>query len=74
MSISRSQKSKSHPPCETETNSSLLDQAGSTEQSGQGSQSYRASKAQYMKRRAAYAFGNLGQSAFYNALSTYFVV
>lgn len=25
-------------------------------------------------QRVAYAFGNLGQSAFYNALSTYFIV
>lgn len=27
-----------------------------------------------LRQRVAYAFGNLGQSAFYNALSTYFVV
>ena len=30
--------------------------------------------AKQIKQRAAYAFGNLGQAAFYNALSTYFVV
>ena len=27
-----------------------------------------------LKSRMAYAFGNVGQSAFYNALSTYFIV
>ena len=27
-----------------------------------------------LKSRTAYAFGNVGQSAFYNALSTYFIV
>ena len=59
MSVSQSPESESQSP----------NPAG--DESGQIN---RPTKAETLRRRAAYAFGNLGQSAFYNALSTYFVV
>ena len=58
MSVSQSPESESQSP----------NPAG--DESGQIN---RPTKAEALRRRAAYAFGNLGQSAFYNALSTYFV-
>ncbi len=55
MSVSQSPESESQSP----------NPAG--DESGQIN---RPTKAETLRRRAAYAFGNLGQSAFYNALST----